>query len=84
MDGLVEVKTVEVECHGGDAEGGKPDADNRPGREEEVEAAAIIERRILENKATKIAMSCNNVVSFFFLTKLITLVQALLLQLSHG
>ena len=37
LDGLVEVKAVEVECHGGDAEGGKPDADDRPRCEKEVQ-----------------------------------------------
>ena len=36
-DGLVEVETVEVECHGADAEGGKPDADNRPCCQEEMQ-----------------------------------------------
>ena len=37
QDGLVEVETVEVECHGADAEGGKPDADNRPCCQEEMQ-----------------------------------------------
>ena len=73
-DGLIEVEAVEVEGHGGDAEGGKPDADNWPGCQEEMQAAAIVERRILENKAAKISMSCNDVVGFFFLPKLITVV----------
>ena len=36
-DGLVEVEAVEVERHGGDAEGGKPDTHDRPGSEEEVQ-----------------------------------------------
>ena len=37
LDGLVEVKTVEVECHGGDAEGGKPDSHDGPSSQEEVQ-----------------------------------------------
>ena len=40
-DGLVEVETVEVKCHGADAEGGKPDAHNRPCCEEEVQRGYI-------------------------------------------
>lgn len=42
-NGLVEVEAVEVEGHGGDAEGGKPDANDRPGSQEEVKTTAIIE-----------------------------------------
>ena len=79
-DGLIEVEAVEVESHGGDAEGGKPDADNRPCCEEEVQATAIVERCILENKPTKISMSCNDVVGLFFLTKLVTVVSRFVLS----
>ena len=42
-DRLVEVEAVEVEGHGANAEGGEPDADYRPGCEEEVQAAAVVE-----------------------------------------
>ena len=38
-NGLIEVEPIEVEGHSGDAEGGKPDADNRPGSQEEVKRA---------------------------------------------
>ena len=41
-DGLVEVETVQVEGHGGHAEGGEPDAHNRPGSQEEVEAGLLL------------------------------------------
>ena len=36
-DGLIEVPTIEIEGHGGDAEGGKPDPHDWPGCQEEVE-----------------------------------------------
>ena len=42
-DGLVEVETVQVEGHGADAHGGEPDANDRPGSQEEVQAAAVVE-----------------------------------------
>ena len=51
-----------------DPEGGKPDAD-RPRREEEVKAAAIIGLAI-ENKATKVAVCCYDASAFFFLSEL--------------
>ena len=35
-DGLIEVEPVEVERHGGDAEGGKPDTNDGQRCEEEV------------------------------------------------
>ena len=43
-DGLVEVETVQVD-HGADAQGGEPDAGDRPGSQEEVKAA-VVEGRI--------------------------------------
>ena len=73
-DGLVEVEPVEVERHGGDAEGGKPDSHDWPRCEEEVQRARIVERSILENQTTEVSMCCNNVVGLFFLTKLVTVV----------
>ena len=73
-NGLIEVEAVEVERHSGDAEGGKPDPQHRPGSEEEVKAAAIIEGSILENKATKVAVCRYDVVRFFFLAKLVAIV----------
>ena len=39
-DGLVEVEAVEVERHGGDAEGGKPNPHDGPCCEEEVQRAS--------------------------------------------
>jgi hypothetical protein len=35
-DRLVEVETVEVECHGADAQGGHPNPNHWPGSQEEV------------------------------------------------
>jgi hypothetical protein len=36
-DGLVEVETVEVKCHGRDTKSSEPDTNNRPCCEEEVQ-----------------------------------------------
>jgi len=36
-DGLVEVETVEVECHGADTKCSEPDSNNRPCCQEEVQ-----------------------------------------------
>ena len=73
-NGLIEVEAVEVERHGGDAEGGKPDAHDWPCCEEEVQRARIVERSILEDQTTKVTVSGNDVVGLFFLTKLLTVV----------
>ena len=48
-NGLIEVESVEVECHGADAEGGKPDAHNRPRSQEKVETATVVKGSILKN-----------------------------------
>ena len=42
-DGLVEVEAVQVEGHGRHAKGGEPDANNRPGCQEEVKTSAGVE-----------------------------------------
>ena len=42
-DGLVEVESIEVEGHGGHAKVGEPDADYRPGCQEEVKTSAVVE-----------------------------------------
>ena len=55
-DGLVEVETVQVEGHGGHAKGGEPDADNGPGSQEEVKAAAVVEGSVLEDQATEVTV----------------------------
>ena len=51
------------------AEGGKPDAHDGPRCQEEVKAAAIIERHI-EKSNDRVAMSCNDIVRFLFLLNL--------------
>ena len=61
-DGLVEVETVEVEGHGGHAEGGEPDADNGPCSQEEVKAAAVVEGCVLEDQATEVTVGSHDVV----------------------
>ena len=73
-DGLVEVETVEVECHGAYAQCSKPDSDNRPCGEEEVKTSAVVEGSILEDQTTEVTMGCDDVISFFFLSEFVTIV----------
>ena len=80
LDRLVEVEAVEVESHGRDAEGGKPDSHDWSRSEEEMQASRIVKRCILEDQATKVTMSGNNVVGLFFLTELV----AIVLRLGFG
>ena len=42
-DGLVEVETVQVECHGANTKCSKPDSYDRPCCEEEVKRTGIVE-----------------------------------------
>ena len=72
-NGLVEVKPVKVECHGADAEGGKPDAHDGPCCEEEVQRAAIIKRSILEDQTSEVTVGSDNVICLFFLPKLVSI-----------
>src|SRR6476469_2297628 len=78
-DGLVEVEPVQVERHGADAQGGAPDADDGPCTQEEVQGAAVVEGRILEDQAAEVAVSCHDVVGLFFLTELVAVVLRLVL-----
>ncbi len=41
-----------------------------------MKATAIVKGCVLENKSTEVAMSSNNVIGFFFLTKLVSIVLA--------
>ena len=54
-DGLVEVETVEVECHGGDTKSSKPDTYTEPCCEEEVQRAGVVEGSVLEDETTEVA-----------------------------
>ena len=76
LDGLVEVKTVEVECHGGDAERGKPDPHDWECSQEEVERARVIKASILENQTSEVTMCGNDIVGLFLLTKLVSIILA--------
>jgi hypothetical protein len=71
---LVEVETVKVECHGGNTKSSEPDTNYRPSCKEEVKGTGVVERRVLEDQTTKVTVCCNNVVSLFFLTELVTCV----------
>merc|ERR1712178_126203 len=70
-DGLVEVEAVQVEGHGAHAEGGKPDADNRPGSQEEVKTTAVVEGGVLEDQATEVTVGSHDVVGLFLLAELV-------------
>ena len=76
-DGLVEVETVQVECHRGNTKCGEPHANNRPCSKEEVQGTGVVEGCLLEDQTTKVSMSSNDVVGLFFLTKLVTIVLGL-------
>ena len=52
-NGLIEVESVEVERHSGDAEGGKPDAHNRPCCEEEVRERLLLNEAYWKIKRPK-------------------------------
>ena len=78
-DRLVEVETIQVEGHRAHAKGGEPDANDGPGSQEEVKAAAVVERGVLEDQATEVAVSSHDVVGLFLLAKLLAVVLALAL-----
>ena len=76
-DGLVEVETVQVECHRGNTKCGEPDANNRPSSKEEVQRTGVVKGSVLEDQATEVTVSGNDVVGLFFLTELVTIVLGL-------
>ena len=77
-NGLIEVESVEVECHGADAEGGKPDShDWATQRGRNAASSRIVKRCILENQTTEVTVSSDDVVGLFFLTELVTIVLGL-------
>merc|ERR1712230_172073 len=78
-DGLVEVETVQVESHGADAQGSEPDANDRPGSQEEVKAAAVVEGSVLEDQATEVTVGSHDVVGLFLLAELVAVVLGLAL-----
>merc|ERR1711943_164722 len=78
-DGLVEVEAVQVERHGAHAQGGEPDADNRPGSQEEVKATAVVEGGVLEDQATEVTVGSHDVVGLFLLAELVAVVLGLAL-----
>ncbi len=78
-DRLVEVEAIQVEGHRANAEGSEPDAHHGPARQEEVEAAAVVEAGVLEDQATKVTVGSHDVVGLFFLAKLIAVVLRLAL-----
>jgi len=79
-NGLVEVEAVEVERHGANAQSREPNADHGPSAQEEVQRTAVVERSVLEDQATEVAVSCHDVIGFFFLTEFV----AVVLRLAFG
>ena len=49
-DGLVEVETVQVECHGANTKSSEPDTHDRPCSKEEVQGAGVVEGSVLEDE----------------------------------
>ena len=80
LNRLVKVKAVQVERHSRHTKSSKPDAHHREGTKEEVKTTAIVKASILENKTSEVSMSGNDVVGFFLLTKLVSIVLRLPLQ----
>ena len=68
-DGLVEVKSIKVESHGGNTHCSQPDTKNRPQGQEEVKGTRVVERGVLEDQTSKVSVGGNNVVGFFFLSE---------------
>ena len=75
LDRLVEVETVQVERHRGDTKCGEPDANNRHAAKKCKNG--VVEGSVLEDQATEVTVSSDDVISLFFLTKLVTVVLGL-------
>ena len=72
-DGLVEVETVQVECHSANTKSSEPDTNHRPRSQEKVQRATVVKGSILEDQTTEVTVSGDDVVSLFFLTELVTI-----------
>ena len=77
-NGLIKIQTVEVECHSIHTKASEPNTHHREGSKEEMKAATIVKASVLENKASEVAMRCNNVVGLLFLSEFVTIIVALL------
>jgi hypothetical protein len=71
---LIEVETVQVESHGANAHGCKPNTYNWEDCQEEVKTPTVVKAGILEDQATKVTVSSHDVVGLFLLAKLIAVV----------
>ena len=71
-DGLVEIEAIKVEGHGGDSHSRQPDSDHRPGSQEEVEGTGVVEGSVLEDETSEVSVRRDNVVSFLFLSELVS------------
>ena len=78
-DGLVEIESVEVECHSRNAHGSEPDSNHRPGSKEEMKSTGVVERGILEDKATKVTVCGHDVVRLLLLTEFVASIGRLIL-----
>ena len=76
-DGLVEVETIQVECHRADAKCSEPDADNSHAARKKCKRTGVVEGCVLEDQTTEVTVCSNDVVGLFFLTELVTIVLGL-------
>ena len=56
QNALVKIQTVEIKSHRAYTKSSEPDANHRPGSQEEVQAAAVVEGGVLEDQATEVTM----------------------------
>ena len=78
-DRLVEIESIEVECHSRNAHSCEPDSNHRPGSKEEMKSTGVVERGILEDKTTKVTVCGDDIVRFLLLAEFITSVGRLVL-----
>ena len=84
-NGLIEVESVEVKSHGAET----PSAVNQmpttgqAARKKWSDFVELLKACVLEDESSEVAMSCNDVVSFLFLAKLVAIVLRFSSQLSH-
>ena len=76
LNGLIEVKTIQVKRHSRDTKSSEPDANHRPGCKEEVETTAVIKTSVLKDETPKVTMSSDDVIRLLFLSELIPIVMA--------
>jgi hypothetical protein len=74
QNGLIKVEAIKVKGHCRHAKSSEPDTNNRPSSQKKVKAPTIVKGCVLEDEATEVTVGSHDVVGFFFLTKLVTIV----------